>query len=101
MVKGKEAEPAGGLKGWGVVGADVLTQHFFSVATLKAWIFFHRQENFNEKITFIHLFFIQHLFIECPLCAEPKDRAINKATKCVSMISSIINLGCCEGLSAL
>lgn len=58
-MKGKKAETAGGLKGWGVVGADVLTQHFFSVATLKALIFFHRQEDFKEKITFIHLFFIQ------------------------------------------
>lgn len=55
-MKGKEAEPAGGLKGWGVVGADVLTQHFFSVTTLKTWIFFHKQEDFNEKITFIHSF---------------------------------------------
>lgn len=66
MVKGKEAEPAGGLKGWGVVGADVLTQYFFSIAAVKAWIFFHRQKNFKEKITFIHSF-ICSLFSSCLL----------------------------------
>ena len=57
----------------------------------------------RKSHSFIHLFFIQQLFIECPLCAEPKDRAINKATKCISVISSnfTINLGCCDRLSVL